>query len=350
MNADFNVSRTATLKTAVQVKTWIWDGLIAPGDMTLFTSVSKTGKTTLLSHLLAHRKDGAPLIGRAVRPGGSIVVSEEPDGLWDWRNELLGFRQDDGFICRPFGMPPNLDDWRRLLEKVLSIHRADGIDLAIFDPLAYLFPSDSEYDSGLLAQALLAARQLAQAGMAIVLVHHPRKAPSHAGLASRGCSSLIGFVDIIMEMYPRIAGQNTDRRRRLLSFSRYADTPRILYFELSENGRELLVNDEPPPLDEYAENWRIIRLVLEDANGPLTRQDVLEQWPSTYPAPKPLTLWRWLSKAHESGDVRVEGTGRSNEPFRYYLPEKLETWKKDPLYQLRCLAEESARKVKAMYR
>src|SRR5450759_1001503 len=43
---------------------WLWDGFIAPGSITLFSSQAKTGKPTLLSPLLARRRGGGPAGGR----------------------------------------------------------------------------------------------------------------------------------------------------------------------------------------------------------------------------------------------------------------------------------------------
>jgi hypothetical protein len=51
---------------------WLWHGLLAPGKMTLLTSLGKSGKTTLLAHLLAHRQRGGEFLGQAVAPGVSI--------------------------------------------------------------------------------------------------------------------------------------------------------------------------------------------------------------------------------------------------------------------------------------
>ena len=48
---------------------WIWDGYIAPGRITLFSSPAKSGKTTLLSHLLARRRSGEVLLDRVVTQG-----------------------------------------------------------------------------------------------------------------------------------------------------------------------------------------------------------------------------------------------------------------------------------------
>src|SRR5262249_37235662 len=61
---------------------WIWQGLIAPGNLTLMTSAWKSGKTTLLSVLLGSRVAGGSLGGLSVSPGKTLIVSEEPATLW----------------------------------------------------------------------------------------------------------------------------------------------------------------------------------------------------------------------------------------------------------------------------
>jgi hypothetical protein len=57
---------------------WLWHGLLAPGKMTLLTSLWKSGKTTLLAHLLARRRHGGDFLGSAVAPGSSLIISEAP--------------------------------------------------------------------------------------------------------------------------------------------------------------------------------------------------------------------------------------------------------------------------------
>src|SRR5690348_2782092 len=54
--------------TSVTDLDWLWQGYIASGNITLFTSLWKAGKTTLISVLLARLHDGQPLAGLRVRP------------------------------------------------------------------------------------------------------------------------------------------------------------------------------------------------------------------------------------------------------------------------------------------
>lgn len=335
------ILRRGQLKNAKQPQDWIWDGLIGPRSLTLFTSVCKTGKTTLLAHLLSQRKEACTFVGRALRPGTGVVVSEEEEALWEERDERLGFRDDACFICRPFAVAPKQERWEHLIDLLLGLQQSDGVDLAIIDSLGYFLPPGAENLASMLIAALMPLHRLTAAGMAVVLVHHPRKERSQPGMNSRGSSLLPGFADIIMEMYPRTPGKLDDRQRRLLSFSRFNATPRVLLFELSEDGRTMIPNEEPPPEDEFLEHWRVLRLVMEDARHQLTRQEIEAQWPSTYLQPKETKLYELLNEAFDRGLVRIEGAGRRADPFRYYLPEKLEEWKADPIYALRQKMKES---------
>src|SRR5438093_11610638 len=65
--------------TAQPGLSWLWQGYLAPGKVTALISPPKSGKTTLLSHLLARLAvaQGAQLAGLGVAPGRAIVVPEE---------------------------------------------------------------------------------------------------------------------------------------------------------------------------------------------------------------------------------------------------------------------------------
>ena len=79
------------LQTLKQPVPWIWDGLVAEDAVTLLSAPEKTGKTTLLSLLLDRRREGGQVLGRTVRPGRTILCSEENDRLWALRQPPLDF-------------------------------------------------------------------------------------------------------------------------------------------------------------------------------------------------------------------------------------------------------------------
>src|SRR6267142_6816541 len=78
---------------------WLWHGYLAPGKVTALVSPAKSGKTTLVSHLLARLAQGGQLAGLAVAPGRAIIVSEEAACDWDARCRQLGLGQNVQFLC-----------------------------------------------------------------------------------------------------------------------------------------------------------------------------------------------------------------------------------------------------------
>lgn len=311
--------KVSDLQPVAEPTPWIWEGYLAPGRVTLFTALWKSGKTTLYSLLLAQRKTGGALLGQAVSAGASVIVSEESPDLWRDRHERLGLNANDSIICRPFAGRPTPDDWTRLLDHLVAAHETDGADLAILDPISLLLPAYCESDANLLLKPLEQLHRLTDAGMAVLLVHHPRKAKSQAGATARGSGVMQSFVDIIMEMYRVSANDPANPRRRLLGFSRLTATPRSLLIEMDAEYKSYAIVDETED-EEFLKNWDAVRITLEDATGPLTRPEILEQWPDSFPCPKSLTLWRWLDHARDRGLVRRAGAGNRNEPFRYFLP------------------------------
>jgi hypothetical protein len=319
--------------TAPQPVGWLWHGFVAPGNLTLLTSQWKAGKTTLLSLLLSRRKQGgqaAQLAGLAVKAGKSVVVSEEPLALWAERARRLDFGGQVCFISRPFRTIPTQDEWQTLLGRILALREQHGIDLAVFDPLAPFMRCEN-HARGVL-DVLLPLRGLTDAGLAGLLLHHPGKGEKPVGEAARGSGALLGHVDISVEMrHP--GGDPLTRRRRFLSTSRHAETPRRLLLELGEDGGDYLPVPDPAE-EEFLASWATLRTVLEDAPQKLTRRDILAEWPPDFARPQPATLWRWLDGAVQRGLVACEGAGRKSDPFRYWLPEREAVWKEDPFYEI----------------
>jgi hypothetical protein len=85
---------------------WLWEGMLAAGNITLLTSVWKAGKSSLLALLLAGRHRGGVLLGRMIEAGASAVVSEEPAELWRRRACNLAFGPNLSLFCRPFTRTP----------------------------------------------------------------------------------------------------------------------------------------------------------------------------------------------------------------------------------------------------
>lgn len=104
---------------------WLWQGYLAPGNVTLLTSQWKTGKTTLIAILLARLLEGGSLCGQALARGRAVVVSEEGNTHWSLRGRKLGIGDNVRFICRPFRGKPRVDEWQGLIDRLTEATRGN---------------------------------------------------------------------------------------------------------------------------------------------------------------------------------------------------------------------------------
>lgn len=312
------------LRQSAKPGDWLWHGYVAPGSMTLLTSQWKAGKTTLVAALLHHMKAGGELAGLAVRPGRAVVVSEEGAEHWLRRSEKFDFGTHVCWVCRPFPGKPTEEDWHRLLDHLLSLRRERGIDLAVIDPLANFLPGRDENLAGTMLSSLLPLKRLMGEGMAVLVLHHPRKRGVGGGQSARGSGALSGYADILIEMDWFGHPSQADRRRVLRAWSRCEETPRERVIELNEAGTEYRVCGDLVAVEE-SDGQRLLRALLEKAppDG-WTIEEIRQYWPvdagsgdRRTTVPSRATLWRWLEVAGKEGRVARSGTGRKASPFRY---------------------------------
>jgi hypothetical protein len=299
---------------------WLWDGYLARGKVTALISPPKSGKTTLLSLLLARFAHGGMLAGRTAAQARALVVSEEAASDWDVRCRHLALGHNVQFLCRPFhGARPSDDQWSALVEGLGSLHRQEALDLVVLDPLATLLPGPAEASAARLLDCLLPLQALANSGPAVWLLHHPAKGPRPDGLTARGSGALCGFADIVMEMSCIRRARSRDRCRRIFAFSRYTETPRHLILELNADGTDYLVRTDAAG-SPLAQPWPLMHLLLNQTSDRLTLQQIIERWPTEGDVPDRSTLLRWLNRAARQGMVCCCGSGHRGDPFLYWLP------------------------------
>ena len=310
---------------------WLWQGLLARGNVTLLTSLWKSGKTTLLAHLLARRKQGGTLAGLAVAAGKTAVITEESRAIWAERIRRLDFGGQVCLFSQPFARIPSPGEWQALLDQVAALHDRHGVDLAVIDPLAH-FVRQENTARGML-DTLMPLRTLTQRGMGVLVLHHPAKCEGDAGKHGRGNGALPSHIDIAIEM--RQVGADPDSRaRRLFCQSRFAATPRHFLFGLNADGNDYAALADAAD-EDFHRQWDVLRMVLEDAPQKLTRQDILDEWPPDFDKPGSATLWRWLTTAVEQNLIQIEGTGRKTDPYRYWLAATEARWRAErPLYDV----------------
>src|SRR5260370_509977 len=222
---------------------------------------------------------GGQLAGLAVAPGRALVITEESRLDWDDRCRRLGIGPNIQFVCRPFNdARPTEAQWFSLIASIDKLHRREGLELVVIDTLATLLPGYAETCAPKLLDCLLPLQALANAGPAVLLVHHPGRGKRADGQAARGSSALGGFVDILMEMNYYKRPRSRDRRRRICSYSRHVETPRHLVIEWNAEGTDYLVHTDAAGA-VLVSNWPPVRYVLAYATDTLTSDTILPAGP-----------------------------------------------------------------------
>ncbi len=310
---------------------WLWPGYVGRGVVSLLTSQWKAGKTTLVSLLLARLARGGELAGLQVQRSRAVVVSEESPNLWRQRHERLRFGRGVCFLCRPFAGKPSPQQWDALIDHVAELHQKRRMELLIVDPVSLLLPPFFESHAERMHAALLPLSRLTSLGMAVLLLHHPKKGDALSGQAARGPARCAALVDVMMELSCRRGASPEDRVRRLLAWSRYEETVRERVIELSANGLEYRVCESPKD-EPFELGWSLIETVLRENTGrKLTRKQIHAEWLDRR-KPDSGTLWRWLDRAVSLRRLCQEGEGHKGNPYRYWLPsDDTAVWRPDPL-------------------
>jgi hypothetical protein len=282
---------------------WIWEGVVAGGAVTLLSAPEKVGKTTLLSLLLDRRRAGGELLGRTVFPGKTVLCSEENDDLWALRHPPLDFGPDLLFHA-PDGDRPSRGRWKRFIDDLVELSfRDDPFDLLVIDTAVRFLPL-GERNKKTVAWALAQLSLVAGFPAGVLILNQSRNVQR----------PLAAFADIVIEMaVPR--GAAPTRRRTFTGVGRYPGTLEAVSAELNAGGTDYRVlPDGTPPCPPL---FATLEALLRASPVPLTRQELLARWPE--PAPRPDTLWRALARGVERGLFIVRGAGTRTDALRYGL-------------------------------
>jgi hypothetical protein len=292
---------------------WIWDGVVAEDAITLLSGPEKAGKTTLLSLLLDRRRAGGQLLGRAVRPGRTILCSEENTALWELRQPPLDFGPHLEFH-KPFGSLPAPRRWRRYIDHLLE-QPEDAFDLLVVDTVMSFLPA-AQNNPRALRKALEELRVVCGRPAAVLLLHQATAARHR----SRARGPLTAFADILIDVHVP-ADDRLRRRRDFYGVGRYPGTLGHVAAELNAAGTDYVVLPDAAAEAALVPALETLRQILKESPGPLTRQEILARWPEPDP-PRADTLWRTLTRGCEMGMFVRSGAGTRAEAFRYGLAEQ----------------------------
>jgi hypothetical protein len=297
--------------------TWLWKGFIAQKGITLFSAYWKTGKTTLLAHLVRNMYKGISLCDCEVKPAKILYITEESKTRWRKRIDSLGIRDNVRFICRPFTSKPSITQWERFVDHVAKHAEKMGADLVVFDTLSALWPVRDENNAGEVQAALMPLWKIAEISGQI-LVHHLRKGDGQEGTGSRGSSALPSFVDTIMELRRENPSDRTSRRRTITAYGRDDETPPEIIIELNAETNEYgsLGSREGAKIDGIK---AILLKILPKERPGYTFEEIKKHWPGKK-FTRAKAMRALLKGGATSGDWICTGSGKKGDPKRYHIP------------------------------
>jgi|GEM_PF-1761897 len=293
--------------------TWVWNGYVAKGHVTLFTGLWKSGKTTLLGSLLHDLTEGGGLVSN---PTGmkTLIISEESSSLWSMRRDKFGLGSNVHVIARPFKSKASNQDWVEFVGHVAWLVHRNGYEFVIFDTLPSVWPVVQENDASEVGAALLPVNSITQAGAGVMLIHHPRKGDGQEGQASRGSGALPGFVDVIVEMRRYTPDDNRDCRRSLTTLSRFDESPPSSVIEFKD-GHYVVIGDGSQV--QQFDRFETIESLLPATQPGLTVDELVDAWPTEL-KPGKRTVSADLAAGFDSKRWMRDGTGKKGSPYRFF--------------------------------
>jgi hypothetical protein len=303
------------LKRIAPPDSWVWEGILAPGKITLLSAEAKAGKTTLLSLLYQRMTTGGNLCGATVSAGRVIVVSEEPADIWLDRRECLALGDHLEILSMPFVTKPTQHEWERMIGQAVQALEQHPANLVVWDTLSHLWWVADENDNAKEAAALMPLRQLCESGASLALVHHfgaERNGP-------RGGTELRGFPDVLADLHLYKQGEFVNRRRILKIRGRLNAAPSQLVMELNAAGDDYFIIEGAiesglPTL------WAVLQTLIPSQPPGWSAQEFRQHWPSS-PAPEQKRLLPVVADNWQSAGWQRSGEGKKNDPYRYWLPE-----------------------------
>ncbi|MBL8761530.1 MAG: AAA family ATPase [Phycisphaerae bacterium] len=299
---------------------------MARGCTTLLTGGWKSGKTTLVSDLVRDLTLGGPL-SESTKGVKVLIVSEEGPLLWKRRVTQRGLSDLVMFICRPFTRRAQQGEWEEFLESVRDDAVRLAIDLVIVDTLSTLWPPDDENDAAKVQRALMPLTDLLEAGIALLLINHPKKGESDDGMSSRGSGALPSWVDCIVEFKRASPHDIRNPQRVLKALSRFDETPKEMLLDRGESGYrwvgEIASNSTPERLE-------VIQRLLETSGKGLTAEEVESRWPGAG-KPSGKSIAKLMSDGAKKGHWELASKGARGRPACYRHRASDDSSHSDPL-------------------
>ena len=305
---------------------WIWPGYVARGAMTLLTSKWKAGKSTLIRHLLQDLHRGGGLVPDPIDDLRVLVMTEETCDQWCRARDTFDLDDDRVLILRHgIHSRPSAaewaDEWMRL---ILQRVNDEKIGLVVIDTISAFWPVRDENSAVEVTDALRPLRAFTDAGVALLLIHHPKKGESTFDDAARGSGAMSGFPDFLMTMEQSDKTNSDDRRRVLKVKGRFDDLPPETVIELTTDDEYVVIGARADAkAADLAET--VVDILAGAGTDGMTHDEVFAIWPGNRPSGAKIRA----ALNSPTGRWKRTGEGKKNSPHRYH-PITQDSFRFDP--------------------
>jgi hypothetical protein len=207
--------RFSDLATVAAEPDWLWEGFLAAGQVTMLAGDAFSGKSTLVTGLLAAMVCGDRFLGRSTRRGTALLLSEETDQQLVARARRFGtIDSGHGVLTRTDGIAGCV--WEELIGHATEHAKAKGHGVLVVDTFAGLagLQKDEENDAGAVTKILRPLVVAGGKGLAVLVLHHTNKS---GGV--RGSQAFRATVDISVHL----ARSKHSNKLALSTESRHSD-------------------------------------------------------------------------------------------------------------------------------
>jgi hypothetical protein len=149
------------------------------------------------------------------------------------------------------------------------------------------------------------------AGVAVLLVHHQRKAGGEEGDAVRDSNAFLGAVDVLIELERPDDANAPDNQRHLVAVGRWPATPRVLMVERHPDGA-WYNRGEATSRADVKHRGLLARLLGELPDEWATEPEIAEAATGNKEA-----VGNLLRELYREGLVVRSGAGKSGAPYLY---------------------------------
>ena len=295
---------------------WLWDGFLARGHITLLSALWKAGKTTLLAELFRCMQEEITLAGQKTHKCKVLFLSEERESQWVLRREEKKLSLPIHILCNPLKRKLKYEEWVAWIEKAANYCTENEISLAVIDTMTTFSSVTDENDSSQVNAALLPLNYFREKNIAVLLVHHFRKSGGNEGTASRGSGALMSYADVIME-FSRLEPEDTNsNQRKLVSLSRFDETPGEIILDYVDNEYSSQVITSSREAKKQNKAKKVLELMRKlVANGSMekffTSADIYDHWDdSFFKRPTERTIRNYLEDLISTEKISFSGEKR----------------------------------------